>query len=145
MDMHMPTSCWGRAVPTPILNRPWVFATRLLFLLNARSFLQPIIVRCRSSGESAADTAFDRRPDRAAGAGHHPTVRFRVPVGERKTRGSIVIGGGQVAPGRLVQPVHEKAVVYRVGMFVEKEENLRRIDQFGGLEELHISRVEPVG
>src|SRR5436190_1746970 len=66
-------------------------------------------------------------------------------IGKGETGGAIVIGGGQIAPRRFVQTIHEKAVVDRVWMLVEKHEHVRRIEGVGRLEELNVGGVVAVG
>src|SRR6185436_5857504 len=82
-------------------------------LLCARSFLEPVEVSRRGGGKRAAYTSFDRRFDGPPRTGHDPTMRFRVAIGKGEAGRAIVIGGGQVAPSRFIESVHEKAVIDR--------------------------------
>src|SRR5438876_12458293 len=86
-------------------------------LPDTRSLLEPIEVRRRGGGKGAADTAFDRRAYCPQGSGDEPEMGFAVAVGEREICRAVVVGRGQVGPGRVVPAVGDETVVYGVGMF----------------------------
>src|SRR5439155_26608050 len=95
-------------------------ATPRLLLSDARPFPEPVVVRGGRRGKRATHAAFSGRANGPARTRHDPPVRFRVAVAEGETRRAVVVGRRQVAPGQLIQTVHEETVVDRVRMFVEK-------------------------
>ena len=84
------------------------------------------------------------RSDRPLRSGHGPTVQFGVTIGKRETRSAVVKRSREVSPFHLLKFVHEKTVVDRVGMLVEKNEDAAWIGQLRAFEELDIIRIELV-
>lgn len=69
----------------------------------------------------------------------------KVAVGIGEIGSAIVIGAWKIAPGFIVQAIDEEAVVDRVTVFIEKDEDVRRVLNIGSFKELHVIGIESVG
>lgn len=105
-------------------------------------FLDPVEVGGGGGGEAAFGGAFARGADRI---GDDPSMALGVAVGEREVGGSVMEGAGEVAPLGFIEAVHVEAVVERIGMFIEEDEDVCGADDISGFEELSVVGVEAVG
>src|SRR5689334_2928764 len=61
------------------------------------------------------------------GVRNEPSVMFGMPVSEGKVGSIFVIRCRQIAPLIIIQFIHKKTIVDGVRMFIEENENSRRI------------------
>ena len=63
-------------------------------------------------------------------------------VSEGEVGRALMERTGEVAPFEFVEAIHEKTVIERIGMFINKEESIARRDQFAAVEELAIRGIK---
>lgn len=67
-----------------------------------------------------------------------------VAIGKREASGSVMVGAGEIAPLRFIEAVHVEAVVERIGVFVEEDEDICRSVDVSGFKELPVIGVEAI-
>ena len=95
--------------------------------------------------KGAVDRAAEGRTGGAGGAANLPAVGFEMAIGERETGSTLMERAREVAPFKLMETVHEKTVVERIGMFIDEEESVAGCDEIAAVEELTPSGIELVG
>ena len=112
-----------------------------LLLLDTGAFFEPIKISGGIGGNSSAHSALNGRTNSVRDL---PAMAGDVAVCVGKIRCAIMIGAGKIAPGVIVEPINEKAVVDRIGMFIEKDEGVGWFAEVCSFEKLHVVRVEAV-
>src|SRR5262249_48364096 len=110
------------------------FLDGLLRLGYARAILEPLKVCRWRVGCRSAHASLDRWTH---GVSHHPFVWFRMAIRKGKVGAPVVIGGRKIPPLIIIQTVHEKTVVDRVRMLIQKHKDVRRVRNRHEGEELH--------
>ena len=71
-------------------------------------------------------------------------MRFRVAVCEGKAGRAVMVGGRQISPFQILQPVEEVTVINGVRMFIQKNKNFGWLFDIGRSLELPVLRIKNI-
>src|SRR4051794_8422978 len=102
-------------------------------LRHAAMLPQPVVIRGGIRWEGPAGAAFDGGAPRVSA---QPSVAVDVAVSEGEVCRAVVIRARKISPHIIRPAIHEKSVVDRVGMLIEKDVDVAGRGNLGCLEKL---------